>query len=40
MTPEEIEEQLDLGTMPIRIRGNMAEAQVGLDYGNVLQPRY
>jgi arginine-tRNA-protein transferase len=28
MTPEEIEDQLDLGTMPIRIRGNMAEAQV------------
>lgn len=28
MTPEEIEEQLDLGTMPIRVRNRMAEAQV------------
>ncbi|KAH7090212.1 arginine-tRNA-protein transferase 1 [Paraphoma chrysanthemicola] len=27
MTPEEIEEHLDLGTMPIRIRGRDAEAQ-------------
>jgi arginine-tRNA-protein transferase len=32
MTPEEIEEQLDLGTMPIKIGGRMAEAQVGLDW--------
>lgn len=30
MTPEEIEEQLDLGTMPIQIGGRMAEAQVGM----------
>lgn len=28
MTPEEIEEQLDLGTMPIMVRNGMAEAQV------------
>ncbi|KAH4225829.1 hypothetical protein HBI56_078670 [Parastagonospora nodorum] len=27
MTPEEIEEQLDLGTIPIKIGGRMAEAQ-------------
>jgi arginine-tRNA-protein transferase len=31
MTLEEIEEQLDLGTMPIKIRGRMAEAQVCFD---------
>jgi hypothetical protein len=30
MTTEEIEEQLDLGTVPIVIRGRMAEARVGV----------
>ena len=30
MTAEEIEEQLDLATMPIRVGGRMAEAQVRL----------
>ena len=28
MTAEEIEQQLDLATMPIRVGGRMAEAQV------------
>jgi arginine-tRNA-protein transferase len=31
MTVEEIEEQLDLGTMPIKLGGRMAEAQVRLE---------
>jgi arginine-tRNA-protein transferase len=39
MTPEEIEEHLDLGTVPIKIGGRMAEAQVsaGIDFFGPLQ---
>jgi hypothetical protein len=32
MTREEIEDQLDLGTMPIKIAGRMAEAQVSCNH--------